>query len=294
MDGGTKLNLCVMVSGGLGLKALMHLVEGKDQVVCVFTDSGSHSIIELCDEHSIPCFKGNPRNGKGKTFIEKYNVDVLASINYLFLIEKDLIEYPKGLAFNIHGSLLPKYRGRTPHVWAIINGETKTGITAHRIDADCDTGDIIHQVEVPIEQNDTGAVILKKFEELYIPMIDNVLDSFRKDSVTYRKQNDQEATFFGKRTPESGHIKWEWTQEQIRNWVRAQAFPYPGAFVWLNGQKITIDRVEKSTFKPVVKGSIGQLYRFEDDWYVLCQDGTVRLSEVRTNSELLSENKILE
>ena len=293
MDGGTKLNLCVMVSGGLGLKALAHLIEKNDQVVCVFTDNGSHSIIDLCEERNIPCFKGNPRNGKGRSFVEEYDVEVLASINYLFLIEKDLIEYPKGLAFNIHGSLLPKYRGRTPHVWAIINGETKTGITAHRIDADCDTGDIIRQIEVPIEQNDTGAVILRKFEELYIPMIDTVLDSYRKDSITFRKQNETEATCFGKRTPDSGQIKWEWPQEQIRNWVRAQANPYPGAFTWLDAQKITIDRVEKSTFIPKDGGAIGQLYKLDDGWYVKCQDGAIHLSEVRTNEELLCENKIL-
>jgi methionyl-tRNA formyltransferase len=92
--------------------------------------------------------------------------DLILSINYLFLLDEEMIS-KLPLAINIHGSLLPKYRGRTPHVWSIINGETKTGVTAHIIDADCDTGDIVKQIVVPIEKDDTGATILEKYEKIY-------------------------------------------------------------------------------------------------------------------------------
>src|SRR5690606_22569809 len=134
------------------------------------TDSGSANISNWCEEKQVPCFVGNPRNGKASTFFSKYPVDVLLSVNYLFIIERDLIQHPKKYAFNMHGSLLPKYRGRTPHVWAIINGETQTGVTLHVIDEGCDTGDIVIQEKVKIEHNDTGADILSKFEVLY-PLI---------------------------------------------------------------------------------------------------------------------------
>ena len=72
--------------------------------------------------------------------------------SYLFLIEKDIILHPRFLTFNIHGSLLPKYRGRAPHIWAIINNEKETGITAHVIDEKCDSGDIISQIKIKIEE----------------------------------------------------------------------------------------------------------------------------------------------
>src|SRR5690606_11116288 len=100
-------------------------------------------------------------------------VDVLFSINYLFLIERDVLSQDPRVV-NLHGSLLPKYRGRTPHVWAIINNESHTGVTAHLVDEGCDTGPIILQREVPIEYTDTGATILLKFSSLYPEIIADV------------------------------------------------------------------------------------------------------------------------
>ena len=148
-------------------------------------------------------------------------------------------------AVNIHGSLLPRYRGRTPHVWAIINNETKTGVTAHLIDDGCDTGDIIKQKEVIIDNTDTGADILQKFNKLYVPLVDEILTDFERGSITPLPQNNKNATFFGKRTPNDGRINWGWQKERIRNWVRAQAYPYPGAFTYSEGldEKVIIDEV---------------------------------------------------
>ncbi|MCX6184837.1 MAG: methionyl-tRNA formyltransferase, partial [Flavobacterium sp.] len=239
------MKLGVLVSGNLGSIVLQNLVEHY-QVEFVFTDSKSDSIIEFCSENNLNLFKGNPRNGKSKSFYENKPIDVLLSVNYLFIIESDLIRHPKILSFNIHGSLLPKYRGRTPHVWAIINNELKTGITAHLIDEGCDTGDIIEQVEIPILPNDTGADLLDKFNKLYIILVQNVLYKISTNEVVRKKQDDKLATYFGKRTPDDGRINWQWQKERIFNWVRAQSAPYPGAFTYYLDQKITIDQLEFS------------------------------------------------
>src|SRR5690606_38202127 len=115
----------------------------------------------------ITLFIGNPRNGRGHAFLKNYSFDVLLSVNYLYLIEEDLIKMPRRFAINLHGSLLPKYRGRTPHVWAIINGEKKTGVTAHLITKGCDEGPIVSQIQIPIEIQDTGNDILNKFKQKY-------------------------------------------------------------------------------------------------------------------------------
>jgi methionyl-tRNA formyltransferase len=169
---------------------------------------------------------------------------VLISINYIFLIEKNLIQIPKILAFNIHGSLLPKYRGRTPHVWSIINNEKLTGITAHLIDEGCDTGDIIKQIQIIIENDDTGASILKKYESHYYTIVDNVLDKISKNQLVTIEQDNSKATYFGKRTPDDGLIDWNWHRERIYNWIRAQSFPYPGAFTFYMNDKVIIDWIE--------------------------------------------------
>lgn len=238
------MNLALFVSGDLGFKLLNHLIESRYSIRCVFTDSNSEKIIEKANDNLLPIFIGNPRNDRALKFIDAYEIDIILSVNYLFLIERSLFSKAK-LAVNIHGSLLPKYRGRTPHVWAIINNELKTGITAHLIDDGCDTGDIIKQKEVIIENNDTGADILRKFNTLYVPLVDDILNDFERGSITPMPQNNEYATFFGKRTPADGKINWSWQKERIRNWVRAQAYPYPGAFTYFQGQedKVVIDEV---------------------------------------------------
>ena len=238
------MNLAVFVSGDLGFKVLDHLKESKHSIKCVYTDSNSNEIIDAANDNHLPIFTGNPRNENALRFMDAYAIDIIISVNYLFLIEHSLFSKAK-LAVNIHGSLLPKYRGRTPHVWAIINNESKTGITAHLIDDGCDTGDIVKQKEVIIENNDTGADILEKFKKLYVPLVDEILTDFEQGRITPIPQNNKNATFFGKRTSDDGRINWGWQKERIRNWVRAQAYPYPGAFTYPEGlhEKVIIDEV---------------------------------------------------
>lgn len=237
-----KLILGILASGRLGCSILRQLHQ-QHSISFVMTDKHSSDIREFCEMNSIDCFVGNPRSGKSASFVTGRSIDVLVSVNYLFLIEQDLINIPKKLAFNIHGSLLPKYRGRTPHVWAIINNESITGITAHLIEKACDAGDIIAQVQVPIEREDTGAIILGKFEVLYPKIINDVLEKIQGDKLIRRPQEDELASYFGKRTPDDGKINWSWQRERVRNWVRAQAYPYPGAFSFHGDEKIVIDEV---------------------------------------------------
>lgn len=235
----------MLVSGGLGLKALQHVI-ALNNIVAVMTDKNSVAIIEYCHQENIPFYAGNPRNGKALPFLKSFQFDVLLSVNYLFIIGQELIRLPGKLAVNIHGSLLPKYRGRTPHVWAIINGESKTGITAHVLEAGVDEGDIVHQVEIPIRENDTGASILKKFGNFYPGVIDFILSDIAAGTLNRVAQDSTKATYFGKRSPDDGAINWSWCKERIRNWIRAQAKPYPGAFTFLEGMKIIVHKAEFS------------------------------------------------
>ncbi len=232
-----------LVSGSLGETVLNYFID-KLNIQFVFTDKKSKSIIELCNKHTIPIYVGNPRNNSVKDFIEGLECDVIASVNYLFIIDKKIIDIAKGLCFNIHGSLLPKYRGRTPHVWSIINGEVQTGITAHIIDEGCDTGPIIMQLVVDINKEDTGATILDKYKLLYVPLITDVFEKFKSGTIDVTIQDETKASFYGKRTPDDGLINWSWQRERIYNWVRAQSSPYPGAFTFYLSDKVIIDWIE--------------------------------------------------
>lgn len=284
------LSVGVLCSGTLGFSILKH-IDRNYNIRFVLTDSKSNSIISYAKKRNIPIFAGNPRNGKGFHFIKSIEVDIIASINYLFLIEKDIIEHPEIIAFNIHGSLLPKYRGRTPHVWAIINGEQQTGITAHIIDADCDTGNIIHQIVVDIEADDTGTDILNKFTELYIPLFDKVLLDVNNNTLTTRVQDNSKATYFGKRTPADGEIDWNWSKERIRNWVRAQSYPYPGAFTFLDGKKVIIDKVSTTETNEHTLKKSGEIVSTDSKVKIKVNDGLIILEEIRSENHTFNIGK---
>lgn len=286
------MNLGVLVSANLGFTVLKHLYENYT-VQYVLTDLNSELIIDFCVKNEIDYFVGNPRNGKAFNFCQKNEkIDILVSVNYLFIIEKDLIKLPKSFSFNIHGSLLPKYRGRTPHVWAIINNESKTGITAHLIDEDCDTGDIIEQIEIEIEIEETGYDILNKFKDNYIKLLSSVLNKSKTGKLTLTKQKNNNATFFGKRTPNDGHINWNWQKERINNWIRAQSYPYPGAYSYHNCNKIIIDKIKYSDegySSDMINGFLISI----NPILVKTPNGVVELVQVRENDFELVKGDVL-
>lgn len=286
------MNLGLLVSGNLGYLIIKYLIKNF-KIEYVLTDSKSHSIIDFCNQNEIEHFIGNPRNGSAFNFCSQKKIDILISVNYLFIIEKDLIELPKSFAFNIHGSLLPKYRGRTPHVWAIINNETKTGITAHLIDEGCDTGDIIDQIEIEIGCEDTGADILNKFNNIYIELLNTVLTKASLGNLTFSKQQNNLATFFGKRTPSDGKIDWNWQKERINNWIRAQSNPYPGAFTYYNGVKLIIDKIKYSELGFTNEMPNG-LVISTNPFLVKTPNGVVELCQVRNLDIKLLKDSILE
>lgn len=241
------MNLGVFISGGLGLSCVKQL-HGEEALEVIFTDNQSKEISAFAEQYGIPLFVGNPRSGAGVKFLESKRIviDLIVSVNYLFIIERDLIDYPEIAAINFHGSLLPKYRGRTPHVWAIINNEKHTGITSHFIVDACDEGPVIDQIQIDISPGDTGGDLLNRFHQLYPGFIKKTLTLFRTQKVAGTPQDHSKATYFGKRTPDDGRIQWSWQREIIYNWVRAQADPYPGAFCLYNNQRIIVDKIELS------------------------------------------------
>lgn len=274
----------LMISGHLGHVIFKHLLERGFDIQAVFTNKGSDAIIDLAREKSLPLFVGNPRKGRTTEFIQNIECDVLLSVNYLFIIEQDLIDLPHQYAINIHGSLLPKYRGRTPHVWAIINGEKETGITAHLIDKEVDNGDIIQQVKVPITPTDTGADILKKYKALYPRLAESILNSVENNTIKFTPQEKENAIYFGKRTPADGQIIWDWGKERIQNWVRAQAKPYPGAFTFFGEHKIIAHKAIFSDLGFNYEQKNGEILQLNDQSItVKTPNGALTLQNLETN-----------
>lgn len=285
----------LLISGNLGNIVLHDILSKKDiSLLFVFTDSKSGTIIETCKTKQIKHFVGNPRNGKATSFLNDVESPTLIlSINYLFIVEEDIINKASKFAINIHGSLLPKYRGRTPHVWAIINNETLTGVTAHLISRGCDEGDIVAQIEVPILPNYTGQDLLNVFNLKYPLLVKEILDKVKANTLTTSKQEESKATYFEKRTAEDGKINFDWQKERIYNWVRAQAKPYPGAFGFIDSNKIIIHKIEFSDFGFRQEMSNGLVLKIENNIpFIKIQNGVIKLIETESDY-LIKEGDVL-
>lgn len=278
------LSVCLLVSGGLGLTALKNLCHKSDiSLHSVLTDRKSEEIIGFCKDNGLPCFAGNPRGGVTAAFRRSLGKcpDIILSVNYLFLIEDDLISWPKKYAVNVHGSLLPRYRGRTPHVWAIINGEKEAGITAHLITKECDKGNIIARKVIPITRDDTGGSMLAKYRKSYPALIDEVISKIMSGEFETISQDESRATYYPKRTPDDGGIDWSWQRERIRNWVRAMAPPeYPGAFFYDSARKVIVEKAEHSDLGFPENCPDGKVICHDGNEYIIkVQDGCIKLFE---------------
>lgn len=269
--------------GKLGKDCMKELILRGYQVKYVFThkDNDSNSVDTFAHSEGINYSYVDTRTNLAylTELIRTINPDFLISVNYRYIIPEEIFTLAD-FALNIHGSLLPKYRGRTPHVWSIINGETESGITCHLMEASVDTGDIILQKAIPIEIEDTGYTLLKKFELEY-PTI--LIDSIEKvtNGSDATKQDDNIASYYGKRTPEMGYIDFRKSACEVINFVRAQAEPYPGAYYYLiDGRKIVINRIsihEIDNFS----SELGVIRRIDNLYYVRCKDNTLRIDDYR-------------
>lgn len=284
-------NISLLISGKLGYNLLQYL-SNLHKIEFVATDKESTEIISFSNNNSIPLFIGNPRQGKLFSFIRNINCDILLSINYLFLIEKEVINRFQ-FSINFHGSLLPKYRGRTPHVWAIINNETETGITAHFIDEGCDTGDILLQKKIFIHEKDTGFSLLEKYSQIYPTVVDEVIEIIESKKIVRIKQDNSLATVYGKRVANDGRINWDWHRERIRNWVRAQTFPYPGAFTFYENEKIIIDAVSYSDLGFNNALSNGTILQVEPELIIKTSNGALKMDIIRISHFDFVLNKTL-
>ena len=172
--------------------------------------------------------------------IKELQPDFLFSFYYRKLLKENILEIPRRGCFNLHGSLLPRYRGRAPVNWAILNGETETGVTLHHMTPKPDDGDIVCQQAVPIAEEDTSATLHEKLAAAAGDMLDEYLPLLAAGKAPRRAQDHASASYFGARRPSDGAIDWHSGAQEISNLVRAVTTPYPGAFTYRESAKITI------------------------------------------------------
>ncbi|EIK68961.1 bifunctional polymyxin resistance protein ArnA [Pseudomonas synxantha BG33R] len=242
--------------GCAGIEAL--LGAGYD-IAAVFTHADDPkennfygSVAQLCARHGIPVHA--PEDANHPLWVEriaKLNPEYIFSFYYRNLLSEPLLAIARKGAFNLHGSLLPKYRGRAPANWVLVNGETETGVTLHRMVKRADAGAILAQQKVSIDRTDTGLSLHAKLRDAATALLRDALPQLALGKLTETAQDENQATYFGRRTAADGKLDWKKPAEQLFNLVRAVTQPYPGAFCAVGEHKLIVWQAD------VVKGNDG-------------------------------------
>ncbi len=275
-------------------ESLIELYEAGFNIVGCFTNPDKPSgrgmklkasaVKEYAIEKEIPVYQPKKvrKNEEVLETLKKLNPDVIAVVAYGKILPKEILELPKYGCINVHGSLLPKYRGAAPMQWSIINGESKTGITTMFMDVGMDTGDMLLKEEIDIKDEynleDIHDKLMVIGAKLLVETIDKVVDG-----TIIRTPQPEEGTIAPMITREMTKIDFNKNSREIFNFVRGLS-PFPGTYMELeDGRKFKVfgvDYIEDDSIDNTVKpGDI--LLMSKDSLYIRCKDGYVIINQIQ-------------
>lgn len=237
------------------------------------------SVYDFACSQNIPVIRGQGKDVQVAEFISIYKPDLIWVTDYRYILPDKLLGMAVEGGVNLHPSLLPKYRGRAPLNWAIINGEKTIGLTAHFMTSDVDDGDIIEQRSFELNVDEDVGDALDKLMPLYESITRSVIRSFIHGNVQRKIQANSLATTFKARKPSDGKIDWEKSAERIRDLVRAVAKPYPGAYTILDGKRMYIWKAELlDSIELSVAKKPGTIVNVTDSTFiVVCGEGMLNV-----------------
>jgi methionyl-tRNA formyltransferase len=223
----------------IGARALESLLARGEDVAAVVTHADDlhegrwfESVADVARTHEIPCFTPfSPNLPEIVGTVRGLAPDLILSVWYRRLLGPDLLALPRVAALNVHGSLLPAYRGRAPLNWVLVNGEPRTGVTLHHMTGAADAGDIVVQRPIDIEPDDTAFTLYERMTKIGVELLLETYQAVLDGTAPRVPQDHARATTMPRRRPEDGRIDWAWPAARIFDMIRAVADPYPGAFV---------------------------------------------------------------
>lgn len=266
----------------VGVRCLKALLSAKIEVPLVVTvrddpqeNRWYASVAETAAEYDLPV--ATPHDANGADFVERIaqlDPDFIFSFYYRSMLGAPILHTARRGALNMHGSLLPKYRGRAPVNWAILNGELQTGATLHYMVARADAGDIVDQLAVPILQDDDAREVFGKVTAAAEIVLARSLPALVAGNAPRRAQPIEPGQYFGRRRPEDGRIDWSQPAGRIHDLVRAVAPPFPGAFTEVDGRQWWIHRTRMES-KTIAPSERARLFGAQGVCYAACRDGGV-------------------
>lgn len=240
---------------------LNHLIKNDMKPLCLFTipkefeisysqtkvKNYNYSELEtIAIKHDIPCYYVDSANTGKKTIdyfdeIKALKPDIILVLGWYYKVPKEIRNIAKFGAWGIHASMLPDYAGGAPLVWAIINGETETGVTLFKLDEGVDDGDIIVQKNILIKESDSIKEVYAKATKTSKNILVKALKNI--ENTKFIKQNRSKIKVYPQRKPENGEIDLSKSSKELYDFIRAQSSPYPGAFIkTVDGKKLIIEK----------------------------------------------------
>lgn len=284
----------------VGVKCLAALLRQNVRVALVVTHNDNpgeniwfDSVEALAKAHAIPVITpDDPNTPEIVAKLKRLAPDFLFSFYYRHMLGPEVLAIPRSGAFNLHGSLLPKYRGRVPVNWAIIKGEKETGVTLHEMVEKPDAGRIVDQMAVPILPDDQALDVFSKITAAAEAVLGRALPRLIDGSAVLKPQDLGQGSYFGGRKPEDGIINWHDSAQNIHNLIRAVAPPYPGATTTVNGRAVTISR---SALAPerFTHSNHGCLSVSSERCIALCGDGKkLRILQMEIDNKTYHEGEL--
>jgi methionyl-tRNA formyltransferase len=265
----------------VGVRCVRELLAQGVEISILFThadDPGESqwfgSVKELADRHGLRVeTPDDPNTPQWVAEGRRAAPDFLFSFYYRYMLKAPWLAVPRRGALNMHGSLLPTYRGRAPVHWAIIHGEANTGASLHYMLEKPDAGALVDQQSVPILENDTALDVSFKVAEAAQQVLHRSLPKLIAGTAQARPLDLARGSYFGRRRPEDGRIDWQQGARAVHDLVRAVAPPFPGAFTEVNGCRLSVleTRVDDQPVRYAAEAPC--LYATDDSWYADCVDG---------------------
>ncbi len=232
----------------MGCVGVQALLDAGFDIAAIFTHADNAqenaffgSVARLAAERGIPVYAPDDVNHPlWVDRIAEMKPDVIFSFYYRNLLGEAILNNARIGAFNLHGSLLPAYRGRAPLNWVLVNGETQTGVTLHRMISRADAGAIIAQQAVEIADADDALSLHRKLTESAKHLLEGALPTLKSGTFSETAQDESKASYVGRRTPEDGRLEWEKPAQTLHNLVRAVSDPWPGAFSFVGTHKFIV------------------------------------------------------
>lgn len=242
--------IAVFAYSEVGHACLKLLLDRGEKVEALFTHEDTpgerlwfQSCAELARAHGVPVHMAEPKDGDAvETIVREIAPELILSFYYRRMIPERILRLARRGAFNMHGALLPRYRGRAPLNWAILNGEREVGVTLHVMVKRADAGDIVDQEAIAIGPEETAGDVAPRLAAAAVRLLARQIDGLKAGTAPRHPQDETLATVFGGRRPEDGRIDWHLPAERIVNLVRAVAAPFPGAFTQARERKLMIWR----------------------------------------------------